>query len=135
MLVNYPYTALIIVIALAVYIWMSMRVGAARGRYKVEAPSSEGPPEFLRVNRVHLNTLEQLILFLPAIVLFAAYWGDILAAIIGLFWPVGRIVFALGYYRAAEKRGPGFGISFLSSIVLLLGGLVGIVMRLAGAWP
>jgi glutathione S-transferase len=135
MLVNYPYTALVIVIALAVYIWMSMRVGGARGLYKVQAPSVDGPPEFLRVYRVHMNTLEQLAIFLPAIVLFAAYWGDMLAALIGLVWPIGRIFFALAYYRAAEKRGPGFGVSFLASVVLLLGGLVGIVMRLAGAWP
>jgi glutathione S-transferase len=135
MLVSYPYTTLVIVMALGVYIWMSFRVGAARGRHKVEAPSVEGPPEFLRVNRAHLNTLEQLVIFLPAIVLFAAYWGDILAAIIGLLWPIGRILFALGYYKAADKRGPGFGISFLTSMALLLGGLVGIIMRLAGAWP
>ena len=135
MLVNYPYTALVIVIALVVYIWMSMRVGAARGRYKIEAPNVDGPPDFLRVYRVHINTLEQLVIFLPAIVLFAAYWGDMLAAIIGLFWPIGRIAFAFGYYKAADKRGPGFGISFLASSVLLLGGLVGVVMKLAGAWP
>ena len=135
MLVSFPYTALVIVIALVVYIWMSMRVGAARGRYKVEAPSFDGPPEFLRVNRVHMNTLEQLVVFLPALVLFATAWGDLLAAIIGLFWPIGRIVFAFGYYKAADKRGPGFGISFLASAILLLGALVGIVMRLAGAWP
>ena len=135
MLTNFPYTALVIVIALAVYIWMAMRVGAARGRYKVPAPSIDGPPEFLRVFRVHMNSLEQLIIFLPAIVLFAAYWGDMIAAGIGLFWPIGRIVFAVAYYKDAAKRGPGFGISFLTSVVLLIGGLAGIVMRLADAGP
>ena len=130
MLVQYPYTALVIVLALLVYIWMSMRVGAARGKYSVHAPNVDGPPEFRRIFRAHMNTLEQLVVFLPAIVLFASAWGDMLAAIIGIFWPLGRIVFALGYYKAPEKRGPGFGISFLAAIILLLGGVAGVVMRL-----
>jgi glutathione S-transferase len=77
-----------------------------------------------------MNTLEQLVVFVPAVVLFAGAWGDMAAAIIGVFWPIGRVLYAVTYYKAAEKRGPGFGISFLSSIILLLGGLAGAVIRL-----
>jgi hypothetical protein len=33
---------------------------------------------------------------------------------------VGRIADAMGYLQAAQKLGPGFGISFLSSLVLLV---------------
>ena len=72
-----------------------------------------------------MNTLEQMVIFLPAIALFAAAWGDLPAAIVGILWPAGRVFYALGYYREAGKRGPGFGISFLSSMVLLLGALAG----------
>ena len=130
MLDSYPFTALVVVIALSVYTWVTMRVGAARGKHNIQAPSTEGPPDFQRVFRVHMNTLEQMITFIPALVIFAMAWGDVPTAIVGAFWPLGRILYALGYYKEPGKRGPGFGISFLATAVLLIGGLVGIVMQL-----
>ncbi len=132
MLDNYPYTALVAVLALFVYTWVTMRVGAARGKYNVQAPATDGPPEFQRVFRAHMNTLEQMITFVPALAIFAMAWGDLPTAIVGVFWPIGRILYAVGYYKAPEKRGPGFGISFLATAILLIGGLVGIVMKLGG---
>jgi glutathione S-transferase len=131
MLSDYPYTALVAVFALLVYTWVFTRVGAARGKHNVQAPVTDGPPEFQRVFRVHMNTLEQLVIFVPALVIFALAWGDLPTAIVGVFWPVGRILYAAGYYKAPEKRGPGFGISFLATAVLLIGGLGGVVMELA----
>jgi glutathione S-transferase len=80
--------------------------------------------------RVQQNTLEQLVLFLPALWIFATFVSPLAATIIGAIWIVGRIVYAWGYYQAAEKRGPGFGISTLATVVLLLGSLVGIVLQL-----
>lgn len=130
MLATYPFTAIVVILSLFVYIWVAMQVGAARGKYNVPAPLVDGPPEFQRVFRVHMNTLEQLILFLPAVVIFAAAWGDHVTAVIAAAWPIGRVLYAVRYYKAAEKRGPGFGISFLSSMALLIGGLIGAVMHL-----
>ena len=127
---RYPYTDLVMVFALLVYLWTAFKVGGARGKYQVPAPATDGPPEFQRIYRVHMNTLEQIVIFLPSLWLFATAWGDIKAAIIGLFWPIGRIVFALGYIAAAEKRSVGFGITFFASIILLLGGLVGTIMNM-----
>ncbi len=132
MLATYPLTAIVVVLSLLVFIWVTIKVGGARAKHNVQAPATDGPVEFQRVFRVQMNTLEQLVLFLPAVVLFAAAWGDMYAAIVGLFWPIGRVMYALSYYQAAEKRGPGFGITFLSSVILLIGGLVGAVMQLVG---
>ena len=129
-MVQYPYSMLVLALALSVYIWVVLKVGKARGQYGVLAPEENGPPEFRRVYRVHMNTLEQLVLFVPALGIFALAWGDVIAACIGVVWPIGRVLYALGYYKAAEKRGPGFGLSFLSSIILLIGGAVGAVMTL-----
>jgi glutathione S-transferase len=56
--------------------------------------------------------------------------NPIAAASLGVIWVIGRIIYAWGYYQAAEKRGPGFGISTLATVVLLLGSLVGIVLNL-----
>ena len=72
-----------------------------------------------------------LAFFLPALAMFAMAWGDQAAAAIGVFWPLGRVMYGLGYAKAPEKRGPGFGLSFLSASILLLGALAGAVMSLA----
>jgi glutathione S-transferase len=129
----FPYSSLVTALAVLVYVLASFKVGSARGKFNVAAPAIDGPPEFQRIFRVHMNTLEQLVFFIPALWLFATAWGDMLAAIIGIFWPIGRILYARGYIAAPEKRAMGFGISFLPSAILLLGGLVGIVRRLVFA--
>jgi len=133
MLESFPLTAIVVVASLFVYIWVTIKVGPARRKYNVYAPQVEGPPEFQRVLRVQLNTLEQIVIFLPSLVIFADAWGDLPTAVVAVFWPLGRVIYAHRYYQSADKRGLGFGISFLSSMVLLLGGLVGAVMQLAGA--
>ncbi len=135
MQIQFPLTTLVAVAALAVYVWLAMWVGKVRGKYGVVAPSEDGPPEFRRIFRAHMNTLEQIVLFLPALAMFAMAWGDQIAAVIGAFWPVGRVMYGLAYAKAAEKRGPGFGLSFLSASILLLGALAGAIMTLVEKAP
>ena len=89
------------------------------------APATSGAPEFERAFRIQQNTLEQLMLFLPSLWLFAALVSDLWAGAAGLVWVIGRILYALGYARAAEKRSAGFGIAILANLVLLIGALVG----------
>ena len=89
-----------------------------------------GDPDFERVVRVQQNTLEQLVFFLPLLWLFSFYVSPLWGAGVGALWLVGRIVYAWGYYQAAEKRTIGFGISSISSVVLLLGSLYGIILSL-----
>lgn len=127
---QFPLTALATLAALFVYFYCMIQVGRARFKHGVKPPSVDGPEEFMRVNRVHQNMEEQLIMFLPALWLFAIAWEDLWAAILGGLFVVGRIFYAQGYYKAAEKRSRGFGLSSLATIVLLLGSLVGVVMAL-----
>jgi len=122
---NYPLTAAVTLLALLVYIWVTTRVGKARATYEVKAPEMSGPDEFNRVMRVHANTIEALIMFLPVLWIYALTISDLYAAAIGLFFPIGRVLFALGYYVAADKRGKGFMVGFLSTIVLLIGSIIG----------
>ena len=93
-------------------------------------PAISGNPDFERVFRVQMNTLEWLPIFLPSLWLFAIYVSDWIAALIGLVWIAGRIVYLVGYAQAAAKRGPGFGIQALAAGVLLLGALAAIVWRI-----
>jgi glutathione S-transferase len=125
-----PLVSLVTILALIMFLVVTIKVGSARAKYGVKAPEMTGNPDFERVVRVQQNTLEQLSLFLPALWIFAHFVNPIAAASLGVIWVIGRIIYAWGYYQAAEKRGPGFGISTLATIVLLLGSLIGIVLNL-----
>jgi len=120
----HPLVAIVTLLALLVYFYMSLRVGQARAKFNVPAPAVSGNPDFERAFRIHMNTLEWLPLFLVSLWLFAIAWGsDLVAAGIGLVWIVGRIVYLTGYSKAAEARSTGFGIQALATGVLLFGAL------------
>jgi len=121
---------LVILLALLEYIVFSMLVGRARMTYKVEAPAMTGDPIFERYYRVQQNTLEQLAVFIPAIAIYGYFGNPTWAAAIGVLFLVGRPVYLLGYVKDPAKRGLGFMIGFLSSIVLWIAGLTSIISNL-----
>lgn len=123
------WTAWTTLATLCVYFWISANVGRARKAYKVPAPSMDGPLAFQSVMRVQANTVEQLVLFLPALWMCAYFLSDHKAALAGAVWVVGRIVYALGYYKAPSKRGIGFGLTLLASIALIIGTAIGLLMH------
>jgi glutathione S-transferase len=129
----YHFTALVTCLTIAFYVFASIRVSRARMAYGVKLPATSGNPDFERVYRVHMNTLEWLPIFLPSLWLFAVYIGDSSAAALGLVWIVGRILYMTGYMKAVEKRGPGFAIQGLTCVVLWAGSLGAIVWRLVHA--
>jgi glutathione S-transferase len=129
---GHPWTALVTILALLVYFYMGLRVGQARSKYEIAAPAISGHPDFERAFRVQANTLEWLPLFLVSLWLFSIYWNDVAAAIVGLVWVIGRILYLTGYSKAAEARGRGFGIQALATGVLLFGSLGKIVWSLVG---
>ncbi len=126
-----PWPSLVTVAALIVYFVVTINVGRARAKYKIMPPAMSGNPDFERVVRVHENTLEQMIAFLPALWIFSVFVSPIWAAAIGGVWVLGRIIYAWGYYQAAEKRVIGFAISSLTNMILLIGSLVGIILNVA----
>jgi len=126
----YLYPSLVTALTLIVYQVLTVNVGRARMKYKIMPPAMSGDENFERVVRVQQNTLEQLVFFLPALWLFSFYVNPLWGAGLGTVWLIGRIIFAWGYYQAAEKRVAGFAISTLSGISLVLGALVGIGLKL-----
>lgn len=109
---------------------ITINVGRARAKYKVLPPQMTGDANFERVLRVQQNTIEQMVLFLPALWIFSFYVNSLWGTAIGAIWLLGRVIYAWGYYQAAEKRMIGFVISTFSSVVLLLGALVGCILSL-----
>ncbi len=120
------YTALVTIAALGYTFILSGLVGAARAKAGVDAPAMTGQPDFDRAFRIHMNTIEQLVLFIPVLWLATSVVGDVWAAEIGVVWVVGRVIYAAGYRKDAEKRGPGFIITLLPTAVLTVVALWGI---------
>lgn len=119
--------AIVTVLALITYFGQLILVGRARGKYDVKAPATTGNEIFERYFRVQMNTLEQLIIFLPSLWLFALFINGMAASTLGLIWILGRILYAQRYYADPTTRGPGAMITGLSSIVLMFGALVGAI--------
>lgn len=132
---SHAYVAVVTALALLVYLWTVIGVGAARRKSGIKAPTMTGDPFLERAVRVQANTLEWLPIFLPSLWLCHLFWQPqdqtgIIVAAIGVVWIVGRILYALGYVKDPSKREMGFLIQFLASTVLLLGALGKAVMVL-----
>jgi glutathione S-transferase len=124
------FAALVALASVALYLFMGARVGAARAKYQIAAPATSGNPIFERIFRVQQNTLEQLPVFLVGLYFFAAHLSALIAAVIGLIWLVGRILYMQTYIADPSKRGPGVLLTFGSEAVLVLGGIVGVALSI-----
>jgi len=121
------YTALVTIAAILYTFYLSGRVGLARNKLGVDAPAMSGQPAFDVAFRIHMNTIEQLVLFVPMLWLAVAVVGDIWAAEIGVVWIVGRVLYAAGYSKDVDKRGPGMGLTMLSTAVLTAIAIWGVI--------
>lgn len=126
------YTAIVTLLVVLLYFFIATRVAAARTIFGVRLPAITGNADFERVYRVQMNTLEWMPIFLPLLWLCAIYFSDAAAAMVGLIWIGGRILYCVGYSQAVEKRLPGFFIQSSACGLLLIGAVVGLVMRLLG---
>jgi glutathione S-transferase len=127
-----PYTDIVTALALLQFVWFAMLVGQARGKYGIHAPAVTGNEIFERHFRVQQNTLELLILFVPGLYLFSHYFNPLWAAGLGVLYLIGRQLYATSYVKDPSSRSAGYGLSALPTLILVLGGLVGAGMRLAG---
>jgi glutathione S-transferase len=126
-----PYVAIVTVLALLQLIWLGLSVGRARARYNVPAPATSGNEMFERHFRVHMNTLEQLVVFLPAMWMFASFVSPLWAAVLGAVFIIGRFVYASAYLRDPGSRSLGFALTALPMLAMLIGSLVWAVQLVA----
>ncbi|MBR0812429.1 MAPEG family protein [Bradyrhizobium diazoefficiens] len=126
----YHLTALVTLLAIAFYFFTSINVSRLRTKTGVKVPAMSGHPDFERAFRIQMNMLEWMPIVLPALWLFAIYISDAVAAGLGAVWIIGRIVYFIGYSKAAAKRGLGFMIQGIAAIALWVGALGAVVLRL-----
>ena len=123
------YIHIIALLAVLQFFVFGVLVGRARLRYGVRAPAVTGNEQFERVFRVQMNTLEQLVGFLPALLIAGLYWSQAMVAGLGLVWLIGRLIYRHSYIADPTKRQLGFLLTVVPTFVLLVLGLVGTVMR------
>ena len=118
---------LIVLLALLQYIWFSMRVGMARGKYKVNAPACEGDEAFERLFRVQQNTMEQLLVLIPAAYAFAYYLSSTWVLLAGAVYIIGRFMYSAEYVKDPKSRTPGMALTLVPNVILVLGALFGLI--------
>ena len=124
------YVAIVTALALAQAFWFAAQVGKQRVAHGVDAPATTGHPDFEKAFRVHANTLEQLIIVLPCMWMFATYWRPEIAAGLGVVFMVGRQIYRGAYMGDPKRRTTGFMVGMLATAILLIGTIVGAVMNL-----
>ena len=124
------FVALVTLLALGLYIALTAHVGWRRGKARIAAPATTGDAAFERALRIQANTVEQLLIFLPALWLAGLYgsWGW--AGALGLVWIPARAYYAWCYQRAPASRGPGFAIALAAAMTLWLIALIGALCNL-----
>lgn len=122
--------AIVTLIALLEYMYFTFVVGTSRAKYDVPAPAVSGNPEWERRFRVQQNTLEQLMVFLPALWIFSSFVSPTIGAAIGVVFLIGRPIYFAGYVKKPESRTAGFVMGFLTNVVLLVGGIGGAIKSL-----
>ena len=127
------WVQLVALLALIECFFFAYAVGKARETYGIKAPATTGNEAFERCFRVQQNTVEQMIVFLPALFIAANYWPAQWIAGIGAIYLVGRIVYFRGYVRDPRARGTGFLLSSAPIMVLVVAGAIGIVRALLPA--
>ena len=122
--------ALITLMILLEYLAFMLLVGKARVQGNIDAPAMTGTEEMDRAVRVQSNTLEQMVITLPAMWICAYFFMPLVAALLGLGFFIGRILYRNSYMKDPAKRTTGFAIGFLSNIGLIGCGLWGVVTSL-----
>ena len=123
---------IVILVAVVEVIVFGARAGLARGRNEVKAPAVVGNDEFERYFRVHYNTIEQMILFLPGIWFFGQYVNVYWAASLGVVFVIGRVIYAVNYVKDPGSRGVGMLMSIVPCWILVLGALTGVAWSMRG---
>jgi glutathione S-transferase len=125
---------LVVMLGLIQYIWFGIQVGQARGKYGIKAPAITGHPVFERHVRVHANTLEQLVAFIPVSYAFAwhadsfGWYGSEIAAFLGVIFLIGRQIYARAYVNDPASRSIGFLLTFAPCAIMIVGALIAVLV-------
>jgi glutathione S-transferase len=123
---EYPFTSLVTLALVLLGVLLANRVSKARLDFsQSDRPSAMqhsveiySDPKFMIAFRNQMNLLEHLILFLPTLWIFAFGFSDGLAAVVGLGYFIGRVLYARSYPHSHKV---GYTLALISMLVLMIG--------------
>ena len=127
---NLNSTLLLILLALFQYLWFTVKVGISRDKHGVSAPATTGNEIWDRLFRIQQNTMEQLIIFIPCMIIFAMYVSSKWVLILGAVYLIGRQIYSMSYFKDPKTRTVGMTLTLLANALLMLGSLYGVVRSL-----
>lgn len=119
------YIHIVTLLVLMQYFYFGFCVAQARAKYGVYAPAVSGNEHFERAFRIQANTLEQMVVFLPALYIAAFYWNETLVAAIGAVYLAGRFLYRRAYTADPKTRAAGFLLTVAPIFILMAAGLAG----------
>ena len=119
------FVVISIAVALLQYLYFGIQTGRARGAGRVMAPKVVGDENFERHFRAHQNTLEQLVVFIPASFACGLFVDGRYVALLGLLFVVGRGLYFTRYVADPSTRGPGMLMTMVANTVLIMIAVVG----------
>lgn len=126
------YIELIALLSVFQFFFFGFMTGQARRTSGLKAPAVTGHEGFERMYRVQMNSLEMIIIFLPALFISANYWSPLLISSIGMIYIVGRFIYWRAYVTDPATRSLGFMLTMIPTFLLIVLGLVGIALSIIG---
>lgn len=124
------YVTIVVMLALLQYMYFGILVGRARSAAQIDAPAVVGDDNFERHFRAHQNTLEQLMVFVPATLACGIFVDGLYVALVGLVFIVGRALYFGRYVNEPTKRGPGMLMTAVANLALILLAIISAVTAL-----
>ena len=121
---EFVLSATVTLVTLGIYLRVLANVSRLRAKTNIWGPATSGSFELECAIRSQTNLTEHLVMFLPLLWLCAWLNSDLVAAILGSLFPVGRILYAR-YYPKGHRT--GFLIQLFSEIALFFAVSFGLV--------
>lgn len=125
------YVHIVAILAVLQFFLFGFLVGCARDTYGIKAPATSGHELFERAFRVHMNTLEQMMGFLPALLIASLYWPNAIIAGIGVVYLMGRFLYRYQYLANPATRSAGFLLTVIPTFILSVAAMWGAISRTA----
>ena len=123
-MMEFVLSATVTLVTLGIYLRVLANVSKIRAKTDIWGPATSGSFELECAIRSQTNLTEHLVMFFPLLWLCAWLNSDLVAAILGSLFPVGRILYAR-YYPKGHRT--GFLIQLFSEIALFFAVSFGLV--------
>jgi len=125
---QYTLSALVTIFSSLFTMYLAYNVGMTRMAHKEPPHKEMKNKEVMIANRVHMNCVENSVVFLPLLWVATVFGSATIAGIIWAIWFTSRVFYAFGYLKDPKKRQIPFMVWLLCIVLAAILWLYGIVM-------